>query len=222
MKIEEQKQFDLLQNEFIVNQRQVKTQIQKYKVISIIAVICTFLFMILSVIIVYEAIQITGAAKKVDKLVFKEDGSGGLTFMGMASNQLDIKNTHYIDAQMIEYVKALYSIPTDKDARQYNAYKVQYMTTTDYYAKYPQTILAENYTKNSENLVTVKVTTVGQVHGVWEVDWIKSKNNESGVIYKSLITFKQVDTGNNVEINYYNPLGIAITNIETIARIAHE
>jgi type IV secretory pathway component VirB8 len=211
----EQKEFDLLQNEFLVNQEYVKNQIRSVQKQRNFALFFAAFVMLLSMVVVIISVNAASEAKHVDKVVFKEDGSGGLTYIGMATSKLDVKQTNYIRNQLLEYVNALYSIPTDQNQRQYNAYKVQFMTSVDYYSKYPQIVLKDNYINHGTELV-------GQVSpGVWEVDWSKFVNQAKVHDYKTMITFKQTDISTGgTEIDRFNPLGIVVTNIDTQERVS--
>ena len=219
MKKINQSEFELLQNEYIVNQGQVKSLIGKYIKQRNFAFIVMLVVIIVSGIIVYSSLQIAGEAKKVDKVVFKEDGSGGLTYLGLSNSKLEIDKKMYISNQIVEYVAALYSIPSDKDKREFNVAKVQWMTDIQYFAKYPQPLLIEAYTKNGTQLIVVATSLSGEVSkDVWEVDWTKTIDGVKIGNFRTLITYKQTDKLSGSQAYLYNPLGIIVTSIDTQQR----
>lgn len=219
MKKINQSEFDLLQNEYIVNQGQVKSLIGKYIKQRNFAFIVMLVVIIASGIIVYSSLQIAGEAKKVDKVVFKEDGSGGLTYLGLSNAKLEVDKKMYISNQIVEYVSALYSIPSDKDKREFNVTKVQWMTDIQYFAKYPQPLLIEAYTKNGTQLIVVATSLSGEVsNGVWEVDWTKTIDGVKIGDFRTLITYKQTNKLSGSQAYLYNPLGIIVTSIDTQQR----
>ena len=212
-------EFDLLQNEYIVNQGQVKSLIGKYIKQRNFAFIVMFVVIIASIGITMIALQVAGEAKKVDKVVFKEDGTGGLTYLGLPDSKLKVGNQLYISNQMVEYVTALYSIPTDRNQRQYNILKVQWMTNVQYFNQYPQPLLIEAYNKHGAQLIIASSTLSGEnTTGVWEVDWTKTVDGAKVGDFRTLITFKQTDNINGSPAYLYNPLGIVVTGIATQQR----
>lgn len=216
-------EFELLQNEYIVNQKQVKGQLAIFARQRNYGIIFGISCLVLSIGIVFKSLSIAGEAKKIDKVVFKEDGTGGLTYIGMVNNTMQVNLKKYINNQLQEYVTALYSVPTDRDLRQHYVSKVQLMTNVNYYPII-QAIFKEEYTKNVSDVITIKINAIGEVSkGVWEIDWTQYKNSNNSGSWKSLITFNQVqDANDDVQIMQFNPLSIAVTNVNTSPRLISE
>lgn len=217
---EMKKEFDLIQNEYFVNQNQIRSQIEVFIRQRNLAIIFSILCLFISTGIVTKSLFIAGEAKKIDKVVFKEDGSGGITYLGVVNNGIQINFKKYILNQLSEYVTALNTVPKTDDMKQYNVYKVQYMTEVKYYPML-QSYLRDLYTKNVNNEVSIKITSVGEVtKGVWELDWTQYINGTVSGNWKTMITFKQLDNNDdNTLIMQYNPLDIAVTNVENSQRL---
>ena len=213
---------EIIENEYIINQGQVRSRegtILRQRNFFAVG------FLIEAVAIVglaFLATTIADEKKQVDKLVYKEDGSGGLTYVGMVNDKLKIESSIYAANQLMEYLTALYSIPQDNTTRQMNVARAQLMTASDYWVQYPQPYLRDNYANKGGDIVTVNVTAVSHpAPNQYVYDWTKYINSKPVDDEKTTITYVQVEDGSSIDIlrQRYNPLNIAVTNVETIQRV---
>lgn len=211
-------EIDLVNNEYYITQNQVRSQFQILIKQRNMAIYFAIFIMILSFVICFKALLISQEAKKVDKIVFKEDGIGGITYVGIVNNTLKVNENKYLANQLVEYLYALYSVPLDDDTKKRNVAKVQMMTDVNYYNNIKQ-IMKDLYIKG-EN-VSVKLSLVTKIsNNLYSIDWDKFINNVNVGSYKTLIAFKQIQVQDETQqILQYNPLDIIITNIQTDQRI---
>ena len=223
-----QSEFDLLQNEYIVNQKQVKSQLAIFARQRNLACVFGILCLFISIGILIGAMVIAHEAKKIDKVVFKEDGTGGLTYLGNVNNSIALDPKRFINSQLDEYITALYSVPPEHELRQYYTNKVISMTDVNYYSQQIKAIFQDAYVKHSSDTITIKISSIGEVaKGVWEIDWTQFNNNNKSGDYKTNVTFNQVTELNNDNLNdaqmmQLNPLNIAITNVNTFQRVVSQ
>ena len=210
----------LLQDEYIINHQHFKRQLITYIKQRNYAIMFAIFCVVLSFAIVYKSLIIANEGKKIEKIVFKEDGTGGLTYMGIVNNGIQINTKKYIANQLQEYVVAMNSVPISHDMREYNISKVQFMTDVIYWNSLQKNI-KDNYLANNGKLVSIKITTVAEISkNIWAIDWTQYVDDANTGSFKSIITFNQVINKNNDTLAMaYNPLDLAITHIENNSRV---
>lgn len=222
---EERQEFDLLESNYYVPRSQVLREHENIKKQRNWCLIFAGLVLASSSINTYFALETSREAKKIQTIVYKDDGKGSLTILKAIQSDANIEvgqaeKNSYIRNQLREYVAALYSVPNDKDMRQENVYKVMNMTNKTYYEQIPKKIFQGSFAQDANSgVISIVVKTpvpVGENGKVWQVDWTKKQNGEEIGKFKSWITFKQIKI-DNVVVGSYNPLGLVITNIDTQA-----
>lgn len=223
MKKINRKDFDLLQDEYMINQAQVKTIIGRYINQRNFAIGFAVISLIIASVLMFYSLQIAKQTKVVDKIVFKEDGSGGLTMIGAVNDHLQVKSKVYIGNQLSEYLVGMYSIPTDLNQKKYNVAKVKMMTSADYFSNTLQTKLHDMYKTSGNQVVEVYPNTISEIYkNVWQITWTKLVNNTKVGDFQTNITFVQTDIGDSTELIKLNPLGILVTNVSTQERQERE
>lgn len=216
------KEFDLLESNYLVTREQVKREHADYKKQRNIMFGVLAIVMLLSCFNTYFALETSREAKRIQTVVYQDDGSGGITVMRslQASANLKIdkeKLTSYTRNQLSEYLRALYSVPNSKEMRQENVYKVLYMTQKLYYDQVPRQVFKGSFNPDAKGVTTIEIRTASLVNSnVWQLNWTKKLNGDEIGKFKTWVTFKQEDIENLVIANY-NPLGIVVTNIDTQA-----
>lgn len=216
------KEFDLIQNEYYLNQKQIKSQISMYLQQRNMAMIFAITCILISIALCFYGMTIAHEAKKVEKIVFKEDGTGGLTIVGFANSNNNFNEKKYIPSQLVDYINALYSIPIDIQQRKYNISKVQLMTENNYFHHNLKMFLVNNYKENGTQSVSVRVNLISEIgSNIWQVDWQKLINNQPEAYYKTTISISinNIDNINSLVL-LYNPLGILINNVNTVSRVS--
>lgn len=219
---EERREFDLLESDCFVPISQVKKENARWKKIAIVSVAFAAISIAASLVTAAIGADAAKQAKRVDVVVFRDDGNGGITVIRSLQSDTKLRVDkdiieNYTKNQLGEYVQALYSAPNSKEMKQENAYKVFYMTQKNYYDVVPRKIFQSNFAPDSTSIITVKVDNGTRISpDVWQIDWTKKLNGDEIGKFKTWITYKQ-EKITDVVVGGYNPLGIVVTNIDTQA-----
>lgn len=212
-------EFDLVKNTYFANQEHYQSLVGSYIVARNYWRLIAIIALTIALIAVGGVIYFGTKSKETKTVVFKEDGMGGLTFVGIPNTPLKINSKALIANKLTEYVTALYSVPLDKSQKQYNISLLVSMTGENYFNSKVVPIIKDNYLKYASKSVSVHIETVAlNSQNVWEIEFSQNSDNKELGVYKTFLTFKQNLNLDSVELMKNNPLGIYITNIENVDR----
>lgn len=146
--------------------------------------------------------------------IFKEDGSGGLTAMGIADQEMHI-NQKMIANQIASFIIGLREVPTSVDIKKRYVTRVQMMSTQPLFHNVLAKMLKESYTKagNNEIFVTIK-SIIPLSKNTWELNWTETGTNDSKLgEYKATLSIELSKEFKNSSSLIYNPIGLVITDI---------
>lgn len=155
-----------------------------------------------------------GSLPSIVPFVFKEDGSGGITALGLANQELQI-NRQMIAAQVRNFVMALEQVPSSKDLRAENVAKVMNMTTEKSFLTTFAPILRERYKEVGTGEVLIQIKNVLPIQkNSWAVDWVEIKNGHQTNTFKGTLTIEYLkpDYKQNTDQMLYNPLRLIVTD----------
>lgn len=217
---EQRKEFDGYENDYFVARSQIKGMYAFWKRVGIAGIIVGSVGIVVGIgAAIYAMDKTLDMKENVKLVVLRADEKGNLFALRDLADPQAINREDATKSFLGMYVQALYSVPNSIEMRQENAYRVKYMTKKDYYAKVPQKMLQAAYSlaNPSTNVITVTVTATSRINAsVWQVDWTKKQNSEVIGKFRTWITYTTTTVG-DVQIAYYNPLGLVVTNIDTQA-----
>ncbi len=219
---EEKRELDILESDYYVPKSQILKEHANWKKITLITIGVSIVIVFASLLLAFLGLDGAMQSKRVDVVVFRDDGKGGVTVVrslqGDAKLNVDKDIVEqYIKNQLGEYVKSLYSVPNSKEMRQENVYKVLYMTQKNYYDIVPRPIFKSGFAQDQTSIINVHIDNGTRISpDVWQIDWTKQLNSDEIGKFKTWITYKQ-EKINDTTVGSYNPLGIVVTNIDTQA-----
>ena len=146
--------------------------------------------------------------------IFKEDGSGGLTAMGIADQEMHV-NKQIIANQIGAFLIGLREVPISVDIKKRYVTRVQMMSTQALFHNILAKMLKESYTKagTSEVLVTLK-SIIPLSKNTWEIDWVEIGTNGNSLgEYKAILAIELSKEFKNSSALMYNPIGLVVTDI---------
>ncbi len=150
----------------------------------------------------------------IKPFIFKEDGSGGITALGIASQEL--KPTQpMIAASVRGFVIALEQVPASKELRAQNVSRVLNMTTDIGFTNLFAPMLKEKYKAVGTGEVIVQVTNVLPIQkNSWQIDWTETQKGVAPRSFKGSLTLDRLkpDYKQTTEQIFYNPLRLIVTD----------
>lgn len=146
--------------------------------------------------------------------IFKEDGSGGLTALGIANQEMHVNN-QIIANQINLFLIGLREVPTSIEIKKRYVTRVQMMSTQALFHDVLANMLKESYIKagNSEVIVTLK-SIIPIAKNTWELDWTETGTNGSNLgEYKATLSIELSKEFKNSSTLIYNPIGLVVTDI---------
>lgn len=146
--------------------------------------------------------------------IFKEDGSGGLTAMGIANQEMHV-NQQMIANQIALFVIALREVPTSVDIKKRYVTRVQMMSSTPLFHNVLAKMLKDSYMKAGNNEVVITIKSIIPIaKNTWELNWTESGSNDANLgEYKATISIELSKEFKNSSSLIYNPIGLVITDI---------
>lgn len=146
--------------------------------------------------------------------IFKEDGSGGLTAMGIANEEM------HVDKQMVanqigSFLIGLREVPTSIEIKKRYVTRVQMMSTQILFHNVLAKMLKDSYIKagNGEVIITLK-SIIPLSKNTWELSWVETGANDTNLgEYKATISVELSKDFKNSSALIYNPLGLVVTDI---------
>ncbi len=146
--------------------------------------------------------------------IFKEDGSGGLTAMGIANQRMQVNN-QMVANQLGSFIVALREVPASVEIKKRYVTRVQMMSSHALFHNVLTKMLKDSYLKtgNTEVLVTFK-SIMPLSKNTWEIDWTEANTNGTSLgNFKAMITVELSKEFKNSSALIFNPLGLVITDI---------
>ncbi len=146
--------------------------------------------------------------------IFKEDGSGGLTAMGIANQRMQV-NSQMVANQLGSFIVALREVPTSVEIKKRYVTRVQMMSSHALFHNVLTKMLKDSYLKagNTEVIVTFK-SIMPLSKNTWEIDWTEANTNGTSLgNFKAMITVELSKEFKNSSALIFNPLGLVITDI---------
>lgn len=145
--------------------------------------------------------------------LFKEDGSGGITALGVP-NQVMKVDDRVIANQMAGFIIALRQVPIETELRSDYVRTVKMMSTAPLFLNQLAPMLRDEYQNAGTGTIKVEVTSVLRVDkNTWEIAWKESINGKPMGKYKGMISYQRDTTLKDPSLLLFNPLGIIIKDI---------
>lgn len=156
---------------------------------------------------------------KTVPFLFKEDGSGGITALGIPNTVMRVDNK-LIANQLATFIIALRQVPVDLELRKQYVRRVKMMTTSELFNNQLVAMFKSEYKNiNSDNSIKVSINTIEPIaKNTWQIDWTQSVNSIATGKYSAIVTYERDATITDPTLMIFNPLGIIIKdiNINTI------
>lgn len=146
--------------------------------------------------------------------IFKEDGSGGLTAMGIADQEMHV-NQQMIANQIASFMVGLREVPTSVDIKKRYVTRVQMMSSQPLFHNVLAKMLKDSYLKagNNEVFITIK-SIIPLSKNTWELNWAEKGSNDTNLgEYKATLSIQLSKEFKNSSSLIYNPLGLVVTDI---------
>jgi type IV secretion system protein TrbF len=146
--------------------------------------------------------------------LFKEDGSGGITALGVPNTALKVDN-RVIANQLATFVEDLRQVPSAEEIRRTYVHRVKMMSTQSLFRNQLAPMLKDEYATIGTGSLNIQITTVFPVSkDTWEIDWTEYKNGTQSGKYKGTLNY----TRNSLQVKdpselIWNPLGIIVKDI---------
>lgn len=155
-----------------------------------------------------------GQLPDIKPFLFKEDGSGGITALGLADQPFRASST-MVASQVRSFVIAMEQVPSSKDLRAESVKKVLNMTTDTAFTNKFAPMLKDKYKTVGTGEVIVQITNVLPIQkNSWSIDWIEKQNGQKTATFKGTLTLDTLkpDYKQTTEQMFYNPLRLVITD----------
>ncbi len=155
-----------------------------------------------------------GSLPDIVPFLFKEDGSGGITALGLANQEMQV-NQPMIASQVRSFVIALEQVPASKDLKAENVAKVMNMTTENSFATNFAPMLRDRYKTVGAGEVLVQIKNVLPIQkNSWTVDWVETQGGQKIGTFKGTLTIEKLkpDYKQTTEQMLYNPLRLIVTD----------
>jgi len=146
--------------------------------------------------------------------IFKEDGSGGLTAMGIANQEMHV-NQQMIANQISSFIIGLREVPTSVDIKKRYVTRVEMMSTPALFHNVLAKMLKDSYVKagSSEVFITIK-SIIPLSKNTWELNWVETGTNDTNLgEYKATLSIELSKEFTNSSSLIYNPIGLVVTDI---------
>lgn len=152
---------------------------------------------------------------RVVPFLFKEDGSGGITALGIPNTQFRVDN-RLLANQLAIFIRGLREVPEALEMRRNNIHVVRSMASEQLFTRQLSAMMKSEYTDiggNEQSIIIKSILPISQE--TWEVDWIENKDGVQMGRYKASINFKRLPIPLNSNSNQLilNPLGLSIMDI---------
>ena len=146
--------------------------------------------------------------------IFKEDGSGGLTAMGIASQEMHV-NKQMVANQIGAFLIGLREVPTSVEIKKRYVTRVQMMSTQQLFHNVLAKMLKESYLKAGTGEVTITLKSIIPIaKNTWELDWTEAGTNGNSLgEYKATLSIELSKEFKNSSALIYNPIGLVVTDI---------
>lgn len=146
--------------------------------------------------------------------IFKEDGSGGLTAMGIVNQEMHV-NQQMVANQIASFIIGLREVPTSVEIKKRYVTRVQMMSTQALFHNVLAKMLKDSYMNagNNEVLITIK-SIIPLSKNTWELSWVENNTNNNNLgEYKATISIELSKEFKNSSSLIYNPIGLVVTDI---------
>ena len=146
--------------------------------------------------------------------LFKEDASGGITALGVPSQEIKVDN-RMIANQLSLFIITLRQVPISKEIRSNYVKRVKMMSTASLFTNTLAPMLTDKYLSAGAGAISVAISTVMPVgHNTWEIDWVEYKNGVSAGKFKATINYIRDNIKfKDPTVLIWNPLDIIVKDI---------
>ncbi len=155
-----------------------------------------------------------GQLPDIVPFIFKEDGSGGVTALGLANQEMEV-NKKMIAAQVQNFVIAMEQVPSSKDLRAQNVKVVSNMTTSNNFVNNFAPMLRDKYKDVGDGEVVVSINNILPIQkNSWIIDWSETRNGAPNGTFRGNLTLDTLplDYKQSTEQMLYNPLHLVVTD----------
>ena len=146
--------------------------------------------------------------------IFKEDGSGGLTAMGIANEELHV-DKQMVANQIDAFLIGLREVPSSVEIKKRYVTRVQMMSTPQLFHNVLAKMLKDSYLKAGNGEVIVNLKSIIPIDkSTWELDWTEADNSGNNLgEYKATLSIELSKEFKNSSTLVYNPIGLVVTDI---------
>ena len=147
--------------------------------------------------------------------IFKEDGSGGLTALGIPNGSIKIDD-RVVANQLLTFVEDLRQVPDSNEIRSLYVHRVKMMSTQDLFRNKLSPMYKDAYQNSGGATISTKISSVFPIDKkTWEIDFAEFRGATQTGQYKALIHYvkQSIPTKDPTEL-MYNPLGILVDDVQ--------
>lgn len=173
----------------------------------------TWFSCLISVIAVSGSIYL-GSLPDIVPFLFKEDGTGGITALGLANQEMQV-NQQMIASQVRDFVVDLEQVPASTELRAQNVKKIVNMTTQNAFANTFAPMIKQKYQDVGTGEVLVQIKNIIPIqNNSWTIDWIELENGKQTGSFRGSMTIERLkpDYKQSTEQMLYNPLKLIVTD----------
>lgn len=173
----------------------------------------TWFSCLITVIAVSGSIYL-GQLPDIVPFIFKEDGTGGVTALGLANQEMQV-NQQMIASQVRDFVVDLEQVPASKELRAQNVKKIVNMTTQNAFANTFAPMIKQKYQEVGIGEVLVQIKNIIPIqNNSWTIDWIELQNGNQTGSFRGSMTVERLkpDYKQSTEQMLYNPLRLIVTD----------
>ena len=172
-----------------------------------------FINMLITLIAVVGLIYVAQLPSIVPYL-FKEDAFGGITALGIPNTVMKVDN-RIIANQLATFITNLRQVPSTDDIRKTYVHRVKMMSVAELFQNTLAPMLKDEYALMGTGTLEISITTVLPISlGLWEIDWVESKNGTQTGKFKATLHFtRSTALAKDPNELIWNPLGIMVKDI---------
>jgi type IV secretory pathway TrbF-like protein len=155
-----------------------------------------------------------GSLPDIVPFIFKQDGSGGITALGIANQPMKVNNA-MVAGEVRKFVIALNQVPKSTELRAEQVNTVSNMATEASFSQTFAPMLKQKYKDVGTREVLVQITNILPIQkNSWTVDWIETLDGQANGTFRGNISLEKLpdDYKQTTDQMIYNPLRLVVTD----------